>query len=283
MSRLTAVIISIFISAGSVSAGEKHVSALWVLEQYAGKQATPELPAAVAAPVPKASPKKSSLDFEPVPDPEAPGGLSCRNAQGTEGLNDIDLQELASTKVGYCGNFKGVTLPDRFDLRGADLRGAQFVYANIIGARMSKADLTGAVFFAVDAYHVDMSDALMNGVWVENSTFGYGNLRRVQMTGGAFRGVMLYGVKLSFANLDGVDMRGCAMYGEGATLEGTSMKGADLRNAYFTNYEAYGGSDNTTIFDGTVLAGSIYNEKSRFPFDGDEALKRGMTLRPGEY
>ena len=91
------------------------------------------------------------------------------------------------------------------------------------------------------------------------------------------------GVQMAFANLDGIDMRGCAMYGDGASMEGTSLIGADLRNAYFTNYEAYGGSDNITNFEGTVLRGAIYNEKSRFPFNGEEASKRGMILRPGEY
>ncbi|PKM98900.1 MAG: hypothetical protein CVU79_01225 [Elusimicrobia bacterium HGW-Elusimicrobia-3] len=264
-------------SAAAFAAGNSS-SALGELEVYAGPRVSLEVPAAQPA-----LPRSSSFAFKPVPDPEAFSGFSCRDAYGNKGLNDIDLQELADTKVGYCGDFKGASLPKGFDLSGADLRGAEFVYASIAGVRMAKADLTGATFFALDAYWLDLTEAVMNGIWIENSTLGYGKLDRVQMKNASVRGVMLYGVRMSYANLDGIDMRGCAMYGDGATMEGTSMIGADLRNAYFTNYEAYGGSDNTTDFTGTVMRDAIYNEKSRFPFAADEAARRGMILRPGEY
>lgn len=272
---VSALIVSF--SAAAFAAGNSS-SALGELGEYAGAQVSLEIPAAAAA-----LPRSSSFAFTPVPDPEAFSGFSCRDTDGNKGLNAIDLQELADTKVGYCGNFKGTALPKGFDLRGADLRGAEFVYASIAGVKMAKADLTGATFFALDAYWLDLTEAVMNGIWIENSTLGYGKLDRVQMKNASVRGVMLYGVRMSFANLDGIDMRGCAMYGDGATMEGTSMIGADLRNAYFTNYEAYGGSDNTTDFTGTVTRDAIYNEKSRFPFGADEAAKRGMILRPGEY
>lgn len=271
----------VLFSAAAFAAGNSS-SALGELEEYAGPRVSLEVPAAQPAATAGLA-RSSSFSFKPVPDPEAFSGYSCRDAYGNKGLNSIDLRELAVTKVGYCGNFKGTSLPKGFDLSGADLRGAEFVYASIAGVRMAKADLTGATFFALDAYWLDLTEAVMNGIWIENSTFGYGKLDRVQMKNASVRGVMLYGVRMSFANLDGIDMRGCAMYGDGATMEGTSMIGADLRNAYFTNYEAYGGSDNTTDFTGTVMRDAMYNEKSHFPFGADEAVKRGMILRPGEY
>lgn len=271
----------VLFSTAAFAAGNSS-SALGELEIYAGPQALLEAQVVPAAEVGESA-RSGSFGFAPVADPEAFSGFSCRDAYGNKGLNEIDLQELADTKVGYCGDFRGMSLPKGFDLSGADLRGAQFAYASIAGVRMNKADLTGASLFALDAYWVDLTEAVMNGIWIENSTLGYGKLDRVQMKNASVRGVMLYGVRMSFANLDGVDMRGCAMYGDGATLEGTSMKGADLRNAYFTNYEAYGGADNTTDFTGTMVEGSSYNEKSRFPFGADEAAKRGMILRPGEY
>lgn len=271
----------VLFSAAAFAAGNSS-SALGELEIYAGPRASLEAQVVPVVEVGESA-RSSSFAFAPVPDPEAFSGFSCRDAYGNKGLNEIDLQELADTKTGYCGDFRGISLPKGFDLSGADLRGAEFVYASISGVNFAKADLTGATLFALDAYWVDLTEAVMNGIWIENSTLGYGKLDRVQMKNASVRGVMLYGVKMSFANLDGVDMRGCAMYGDGATLEGTSMKGADLRNAYFTNYEAYGGADNTTDFTGTMLEGSIYNEKSRFPFAADEAVKRGMILRPGEY
>ncbi|HAT72207.1 MAG TPA: hypothetical protein DCS63_05265 [Elusimicrobia bacterium] len=281
--HIMAVLASVAVFSTAAFAGGEGISALDGLKVYAGPQVSVETPVAVPAPIGKISSVKGSYGFEPVPDPESFSGFSCRNEEGTLGHNTIDLEELARTKVGVCGNFTGMNLPKGFDLTGADLRGAQFIYSSIPGVKMDKADLTGAVFFAVDAYWTQLSEAVLTGAWVENSTFGYSNFNRVQMQKGAFRGVMLYGVQMAFANLDGIDMRGCAMYGDGASMEGTSMIGADLRNAYFTNYEAYGGSDNTTDFTGTVLRDAIYNEKSRFPFNGDEVVKRGMILRPGEY
>ena len=280
--HIAAVVVSVAVLSTAAFAGGGRISALGALEKYAGPEAS------VAIPVPQAlvggvSTGKSSYGFEPVADPQAFSGFTCRNADGVQGLNDIDLEELARTKVGYCGNFKGVALPRGFDLRGGDLRGAEFIYSAIPGVRFDKADLTGAVFFAVDAYWSNFTEAVLTGAWLENSTFGYGKFNRAQMRNSSLRGVMLYGVRMADANLDGVDMRGCAMYGDGATLAGASMVGADLRNAYFTNYEGYGGSDNTTDFMGTVLRDAVYNEKSRFPFDGTEAGLRGMVLRPGEY
>ena len=281
--HIAGVIVSIAVLSTAAFAGGEGLSALDGLKKYAGPQVSLEMPVALPAPVGGASSGKASYGFEPVADPESFSGFSCRNEEGTLGHNPIDLEELARTKIGVCGNFTGMNLPKGFDLTGADLRGAQFIYSAIPGAKMDKADLTGAVFFAVDAYWSSFTEAVLTGAWMENSTFGYGKFNRAQMQNSSIRGVMLYGVRMADANLDGVDMRGCAMYGDGATLAGASMIGADLRNAYFTNYEGYGGSDNTTEFTGTVLRDAVYNEKSRFPFNGDEAVKRGMILRPGEY
>ncbi len=228
--------------------------------------------------------KSSSFLYSPVPDPDVPGSFLCLNEDGDLGFNDIDMQELSETKIGYCGNFSGWSFPAGFDLNGADLRGAVFQQASVYRVKMNGADLRGSMFWAVDGYWVELKNALLTGAWIENTTFGYGKLQGIQMQYGAFRGVMLYAVDLSHAILDDIDMRGVTMYGDGATLEGTSMLRADLRNAYFRIDEGYGGMSETTNFTDVLLTGAFYNERSKFPFRGkEECDKRGMIFKAGDY
>ncbi len=99
------------------------------------------------------------------------------------------------------------------NLRGADLRGAYLVDADLGGANLVGANLGGA-----DLRGANLVDADLGGVNLVDANLG---------------GADLGGVNLVDANLGGAYLGGACL--EGACLEGADLRDADLEGAYLVD------------------------------------------------
>ena len=131
-----------------------------------------------------------------------------------------------------------------YDLRGADLRGADLSNANLRGADLSDASLRGANLRGADLSDAslrganlrgaDLSNANLRGAGLSEADLSNANLRGADLRGANLRGADLSNANLSNANLRGAGLRGADLRGadlRGADLRGANLRGADLRGA----------------------------------------------------
>ncbi len=115
------------------------------------------------------------------------------------------------------------------DLRGSDLRGANFRGAHVEGANFGGAHLEGADFRGVNAEGANFYDGRVEGAWfhwahVEGARFDYAHLE----------GTFFYGARVERAIFVGTHVGGAKFHGthvEGAVFDLAQMEGADFRGA----------------------------------------------------
>ena len=105
------------------------------------------------------------------------------------------------------------------NLRGADLRGADLSEANLSEANLSGANLRGA----------DLSEANLRGTDLRGANLSEANLRWANLRGADLRGADLSEANLSEANLSGANLRGADL--SEANLRWANLRGTDLRGA----------------------------------------------------
>ena len=117
------------------------------------------------------------------------------------------------------------------DLRGADLfradlRGASLRAADLSGANLSEADLRGA-----DLWHARLAGARLTGADLRDAVLAYAGLGKANLARADLRGAELF-----HAQLNGALLRKARLDGR-TKLEGTEVRGADLRQAFLPSRE----------------------------------------------
>lgn len=136
-----------------------------------------------------------------------------------------------------------VTLPQKFNLTGANLRRSEFKQVTMTAVNLSQSDLSHATLYytqlenahleGADLRHANLSQALghavLNYAKLQNAYFNLTNLycaklRYVDLSGAHLKNVDLSGACLRHANLRNADLRS-------ANLRGTCLNNADLSGA----------------------------------------------------
>ena len=115
------------------------------------------------------------------------------------------------------------------DLRDADLSGATLRCANLSGADLRDADLSGATLRCANLRGANLSDANLSGANLSGADLSGANLRGANLSGADLRGANLSGADLSGANLSGANLSDADL--RGATLRCANLRGANLSGA----------------------------------------------------
>ena len=200
--------------------------------------------------------------LEPVPE-DAKGGPQTRIRQDVEavvsvicsrGRSRIELER----QQGF-----------RLDLRGAELRGAQFPDADLSGAMLHDASLGGANFWDADlsgAYlnSADLSEAQLYGAKCSSTFFWFAKLigallQEADLSRGNFHGATLSRANLGGANLSRASFQDAILANawlERANLTDAGFLGADLSNVRLVNANLSGANLMEANLLGARLAGA---------------------------
>ncbi|MER5204361.1 pentapeptide repeat-containing protein [Streptomyces sp. NPDC002825] len=189
-------------------------------------------------------PQGGTFDHSPRPDVQAAVTALARRRPESDAGAVIDLRKTDLRGLDFPGpaavKLPGVHLSDA-DLRYAFLNGADLRNADLLNANLDGADLDGA----------NLSAASLAGASLGAATLTNANLRRTDMTCGAFLLDETTGevieqtdcVNLQYALLDGADLRNAKMSDADlrhATLKGADLRGADLTRSNLTNADFRG-------------------------------------------
>lgn len=214
-------------------------------------------------------------------------------------IEGIDLTKVEVTRAVRDRSFVAA-LFDRADLRQIDFTGSNLNLASFGGAKLQKARLACAGFFAGSGYdgctsligaNFDSSDlrdaslygAIMFGASLTYAKLDKASLDRAQLQGATFDGTVLDAANLTFAGLDGASLKNASLIG--TTLRSARLRGADFtdailfgavldsalaQNASFEGAQLQGASMSEVHFDGANFTGaSVYGtDISRSSFDG---------------
>jgi uncharacterized protein YjbI with pentapeptide repeats len=139
-------------------------------------------------------------------------------------------------------------------------------YYNLNWVYMSGADLSRVIFFYCQMEHVDLSNALMPGVTITDTTLKEANLYKAILS----KAVISNSENLAKSNWSGADLTDATLFkltfGEGVKMVGTKFKEAtasncDFSNVNLTNADFTGASLSFLIICGTNFTGAILNQK----------------------
>ena len=112
----------------------------------------------------------------------------------------------------------------RANLYGADLSRADLSGAHLYGANLSGANLYGAHLYGADLSGANLSGANLYGADLSRADLSRADLSGAHLSGANLSGANLYGADLSRADLSGAHL-------SGANLSGANLYGADLSRA----------------------------------------------------
>ena len=115
------------------------------------------------------------------------------------------------------------------DLSGANLRKANLSGADLSGANLSGADLSGANLSGANLSGADLSGANLSGANLSGADLSGANLSWANLSWADLSGADLSGANLSWANLSWADLSGADL--SWANLSGADLRGANLRKA----------------------------------------------------
>jgi nucleoid DNA-binding protein len=124
----------------------------------------------------------------------------------------------------------------------ANLIGARLVRADLYGLRLSRinfqgADLRGADLSEADLYEANLEDAKLNDAILEWASLDGASLKRADLQGADLRWANLEGTNLTGANLRLADFEGANLKGaklSEADLYGTNLRNTDMQGAILT-------------------------------------------------
>ena len=125
-------------------------------------------------------------------------------------------------------DLSGADLSDA-NLRRADLSGADLSDANLRRADLSGADLSDANLRRADLSGADLSDANLSDANLRRANLSDANLRRADLSGADLSDANLRGANLSDANLSDANLRGANL--SDANLSDANLRRADLSDA----------------------------------------------------
>lgn len=152
------------------------------------------------------------------------------------------------------------------NLQAADLGGAWLRDAQLEGATLAEADLSGAHLEGVDLAGVDLQAADLRDAWLHGARLAGVNLARAKLSAAHLRGADLTGLDLRDFDLSGAWL-------PDARLVDTDLAGADLSGAHLEGADLSG-----SRLDGAVLDGATYSDATRWP--GNFPLPSGLRHVP---
>lgn len=206
----------------------------------------------------------------------------------------VDLRAMRSPEASPGGYLR------RFDLRGADLRGACFTdadlsFADLRGARLDDADLGGARLCGADCRdtefgEVSLDDADLRDANLSRARFKpvasllHADLQRADLSGADLRHVILSRSDLSEAVLKGADLRHASL--DRADLSRAVLDDADLRHARLSRAVMYETSLNGAKLSNAILVDAFVRRVQtdhRTTQRGLLALSRIWFARDGSF
>ncbi len=207
----------------------------------------------------------------------------CINEAGGEGLNpsffgpcsdltnttisNINFEEMDFSGSKFSNsdlqrsNFRGAILVD-VDFDGAVLTGVSFERAKLERVNFARVDLRDAKFMGASFADVGFEGANLAGQKFNLLSFQKCRFPGANLTGTDFSKASMAGVTLNDAVL--LDSKFVAADLAGAALDGANMRGADLTTAKVAK---------------ATFNGSVYNKKTKLPFNDADAKKKMMVLK----
>jgi uncharacterized protein YjbI with pentapeptide repeats len=189
------------------------------------------------------------------PDPDIQAIMSVlRRRTRYFGRGEPEPLDLRDTTL-FRANLSGAALP------GANLSGAYLWIANLSEANLEHANLTGANLFKAYLAEANLEHANLEDADLGGATLALANLTKVNLKGANLTKVNLSGANLSGAYLGGADLRGAwtrvSHFGlrphadlKGANLTKVNLKGAKLlgvENLIQEQLEETKGDENTQL------------------------------------
>jgi uncharacterized protein YjbI with pentapeptide repeats len=141
------------------------------------------------------------------------------------------------------------------DLRGADLRGALLVEAQLEEAWLDETHLEGAWLMEAHLHGAMLVGAHLQGAWLTAA-----HLEKTgRLPGASLTNANLEGANLRLANLKGVSLNGAQL--QRADLSGASLIGADLRSARLENVRIDNVSIEGTTFNPSLEGAQLANAR----------------------
>lgn len=122
---------------------------------------------------------------------------------------------------------------ERFGGENANLRGADLCAADISGAYLKGADLRGANLHDANLGGAFMKNASLGKAYLGGANLRVANLSGADLSGAVLRAANLSNADLGYANLSGADLSGADL--GGADISNADLSGADLSNANLRN------------------------------------------------
>ena len=113
------------------------------------------------------------------------------------------------------------------NLKGANLKGANFAYCNLAGRDLSGSNLQNVNFLGANLQGAKLQGSNLAGANLQNTNLQNANLQGASLAGDNFQGANLAGANLQGANLAGANF-------QGDNLQGAILQGANLQNVNFS-------------------------------------------------
>ena len=187
---------------------------------------------------------------------------------------------------------------------GADMRGTlltymefkdcEFVEANLTGAQLDRTNFEGSSLASAKLTGASLRGANLKSTRLSSSNLDGANLRGADLSGADLQVASLIGATLTQARAQGIDARNASF--RSAALAEADFSGANFQNVAFNRSSgssaiftraSFGGADlrgvdlQSANFDGANLFEAKFSRSSKFPFNADEAKRRGMVQSSG--
>ncbi|MCB2264137.1 MAG: pentapeptide repeat-containing protein [Candidatus Thiosymbion ectosymbiont of Robbea hypermnestra] len=188
--------------------------------------------------------------------------LSAVRGKGAEAeaevwLKDGEALNLRGRDLRYA-DFSQSRLWDA-DLRGAQLQGAAFRWAQLQGAVLLSAQLQSADLRSAQLQGAELLSAQLQGAELQLAQLQGADLRSAQLQGAVLRWTELQGAYLEKAQLQGADLLSAQLQGadlEKAQLQGANLQGAQLQGAYLWGARLQGAELQLAQLQGANLQGA---------------------------
>lgn len=199
--------------------------------------------------------KADDLPGEPDTDVTAAFTVLARRPPEPDDAPPLDLHAIRTPYI---------SLPDRTNLRRADLREAYLVDVDLIHADLRGADLVDADLDKADLTRADLRDADLSGSDLSNTQLFHtdmdnANLKDADLFRTNLRAADLHGTDLSNTDARGADLSNADLssaYAGGADLSGANLRDANLRGTDLSNADVRGADLSNADLRGADLSGT---------------------------
>lgn len=170
----------------------------------------------------------------------------------------VDLSGVDFAKFQTMGEYSEI--PIGIDLQWANLKGTNLKKADFRGA-----NLTGSILAEANLQEANLLSAELRNV----------NLVAADLKGANLQQASLQGARLSLANLQQTNLQGTGFYF--ADLQQANLQEANLLGAILQEANLRGANLQKSDLRGTNLKGAVYDDATKFP-KGFDPFKAGMVM-----